>query len=39
LLQSIVKNTKVQDLKQEASKKLDEVKKAEKSQSKLSEEK
>ncbi len=39
LLQSIVKNTKVQDLKQEAAKKLDEVKKAEKSQSKLSEEK
>jgi len=39
LLQSIVKNTKIQELKQEATKKLDEAKKAEKSQSKLSEEK
>lgn len=38
LLQSIVKNTKIAELKQEAAVKLDEVKKAEKSQSKLSEE-
>lgn len=39
LLQSIVKNTKVQELKVEAAKKLEEVKKAEKSSSKLSDEK
>lgn len=38
LLQSIVKHTKIQELKQEATKKLDEVKKAEKGHSKLSEE-
>ncbi|MEI8278416.1 MAG: tetratricopeptide repeat protein [Bacteroidota bacterium] len=37
-LQSIVKNTKIADLKQEATKKLEEVKKLEKKQSKLSEE-
>jgi tetratricopeptide (TPR) repeat protein len=37
LLQSIVKNTKISDLKQEAAKKLEEVKKLEKQQSKLSE--
>ncbi len=35
LLQSIVKNTKIAELKAEASKKLDEVKKLEKKQSKL----
>ena len=35
LLQSIVKNTKVAELKQEAARKLEEVKKAEKNQSKL----
>jgi tetratricopeptide (TPR) repeat protein len=38
LLQSIVKHTKSADLKQEAAKKLEEVKKIEKSHSKLSEE-
>jgi hypothetical protein len=38
LLQSIVKNTKSSDLKQEAAKKLEEVKSSEKRQSKLSEE-
>jgi len=35
LLQSIVKNTKIAELKQEATRKLEEVKKAEKNQSKL----
>ncbi len=38
LLQSIVKNTKIADLKQEASQKLEQVKALEKKQSKLSEE-
>ncbi len=38
LLESIVKHTKMADMKVEASKKLDEVKKLEKKQSKLSEE-
>lgn len=38
LLQSIVKNTKIAELKQEATRKLAEVKQAEKSKSKLSEE-
>jgi TolA-binding protein len=38
LLQSIVKNTKSSELKQEAAKKLEEVKSTEKRQSKLSEE-
>jgi thioredoxin-like negative regulator of GroEL len=38
LLQSIVKNTKNDDLKAEASRKLEEVKALEKKQSKLSEE-
>jgi tetratricopeptide (TPR) repeat protein len=37
-LQSIVKNTKIADLKQEATDKLEQVKKLEKQQSKLSEE-
>jgi tetratricopeptide (TPR) repeat protein len=38
LLQSIVKNTKIADFKQEAAKKLEEVKALEKNHSKLSEE-
>jgi len=37
-LQSVVKHTKITELKQEANKKLDEVKILEKKQSKLSEE-